>query len=103
MSLSYRATTEQFDLIKGFFSFIWNAEETRRIKRMEGEEITDEMSLETRQGNLFWAEQLDKAGIPWWLQNKIAELASVRENGFYYIRTLLKGINVEVLPYGVQN
>ena len=45
---------------------------------------------------LIWAELLDQAGIPWSIQNTVANLADTKENDQLYLSTLLQNNNIQI-------
>ena len=47
----------------------------------------------------FYAEELDKLGISWSLQNKIANWCSIRENGFKSLKEFLKNEGIELKQF----
>ena len=87
---------DQLDLLKGFFVYMWNVYEEQRLSRILPEEEKPK-PRNTREEFAFWASQLDKAGIPWSIQNNVACLAEVRENGFYYLRNVLAKANIQIV------
>ena len=74
-----KVNRKQVDLLSGFFVHLW-------CVKFEG------VKMDVR----FWARELDRAKIPWNIQNKIAELAGVRNNKFLYFSTVLKNAGIEV-------
>lgn len=91
-----KITPVQFELLKGFFAYMWNVHEEQRLRRILPEDEKPK-PRNTREKFAFWAQQLDKAGISWSIQNNIACLAEVRENGFFYLRNVFAKANIEVV------
>lgn len=86
----------QLELLQGFFLYIWSYEEDKRLFNQMSEE--DQKLNPLRKNDFaFWAEQLDKAGISWFIQNTVAGLAEVRSNYGFYLRTLLDKNGIEVV------
>ncbi len=74
-------TKEQYILLAGFKLHIWNVYHNRDNSKPESD---------------FWAELLDKAKIPWSIQNDVSCLMETRANGFSSLATLLKSKGHEV-------
>jgi len=70
---------EQKDLLSGFFLHCWNVFHNKEKSCWD-----------------FYAEQMDKAGISWRIQNLVAYAAEKRDNGFLYFSTVLKNLNIKV-------
>lgn len=64
---------KQLDLLKGFFAHCWCVYHEK-----------------TQQGFSFWAEQLDKANIPWSIQNIVAVSAEDKASINRYLTSILK-------------
>lgn len=77
-----KITRKQFELLKAFFAHCFN------VYHNDYEAV---FSLG------FWAEQLVKAGIPWSVQNIVAEAAETKSNNDVYFSNLLVRLEVEVL------
>ncbi|MDP2564457.1 hypothetical protein [Pseudoalteromonas marina] len=77
--LKIEITREQFDTLSGFFVHLW-------CVKYEG----------SKPDFGFYQERLDGIGIPWWVQNKVSELAEVRENAFLYFRTIFQKAGITV-------
>lgn len=73
MALSFTADRKQAEELRGFFAHCWHV-------RWDNEQ--PDWS--------HYAKLLDALNIPFWAQNAIADLASVRENGFKYLRVIAK-------------
>lgn len=75
----FELSQRQADTLSGFFVHLW-------CVNFEG--------VKADYG--FYANRLDELEVPWWVQNKVSGLADVRENNFFYFRTILKKIGVIV-------
>jgi hypothetical protein len=73
-------TEAQFDKLLGFKLHIWNHYH---------------QDVKTDFG--FWADLLDEAKIPWFVQNTVSILMENRANGFSSLRALLKGENILIV------
>lgn len=71
MSEKYVISWKQWSILKGFFTHCWSVCH-EGVKSDYG----------------FYAEQLDEAGVPWHVQNIVAELADHRENAFKNLKVL---------------
>lgn len=78
-------TLQQYECLQGFFLYVWGLEEDKRKK------------IERRADFNYWANILDRAGISYPIQNKVARLAEKRENGFLSLRDVFKKNGIEVV------
>lgn len=83
----YEITPDQFMLLQGFMLYVWNVN--------HGDETSEYYS--------FWADQLDKAGVCWYVQNTAAYVMDKRENGWKYFRNLLQDKNIYIVEPKPQN
>lgn len=80
MSTQHVITSDQFMILQGFMLYVWNVN--------HGEENGEHYG--------FWAEQLDNAGVTWYVQNTAACVMIERANGYLYFRNLLKKHNIHI-------
>ena len=72
-------TEQQKKILSGFFLHCWNVFHNNEKAFWD-----------------FYADQLDRAGIPRNIQNLVAYAADKRDNGYIYFSTVLKNLEIKI-------
>jgi hypothetical protein len=77
-----KLTHQQLDALKGLYAHCYHA-------KFDGGELNAP----------FWAEQLDRLEVPWFIQNLVADLAGKRESNAKYLTPQINKIVLEYNRY----